>query len=56
VFHPFVRLGEPPRGTPGIGLGLATVKRLVEANGGEVGVDSHPGAGCRFWFTLPLVP
>ncbi len=53
VFTPFVRLPEAT-GKPGIGLGLATVKRLVEANGGEVGVVSPPGAGACFWFTLPL--
>ena len=38
---------------PGIGLRLATVKRLAEAHGGGVGVDSSPGSGCTFWFELP---
>ncbi len=52
VFDPFVRVAE--RASDGIGLGLATVKRLVEANRGSVGVESRPGHGCRFWFTLPL--
>jgi signal transduction histidine kinase len=56
VFEPFVRLEETKHRQQGIGLGLATVKRLVEANGGEVGVESRPGVGCRFWFTLPLAP
>jgi signal transduction histidine kinase len=54
VFEPFVRAHHPSAGKSGIGLGLATVKRFVEANGGKVGVDSHPGLGCCFWFTLPL--
>jgi signal transduction histidine kinase len=54
VFEPFVRLQSPTSGN-GIGLGLATVKRLVEANRGKVGVESRPGHGCCFWFTLPLV-
>ena len=30
------------------------MKRLVEANCGQVGVELLPGHGCRFWFTLPL--
>lgn len=51
VFEPYVR-GRASR-QPGIGLGLATVKRLVEGHGGRVGVESTPGTGCTFWFELP---
>ena len=51
VFEPFVRLSASSVG--GIGLGLATVKRLTEAHGGRVGVDSVPGRGSRFWFEIP---
>jgi signal transduction histidine kinase len=54
VFEPFVR--GPATGQPGIGLGLATVKRLVEAHGGQVGVHSAEGGGAVFWFSLPLAP
>ncbi len=38
----------------GVGLGLSIVRRLVEAQGGEVGAEGAPGAGARFWFTLPV--
>lgn len=50
IFLPYVQLG---RSTGGLGLGLATVSRLVHAHGGEVGVVAPPGRGCTFWFELP---
>ena len=53
VFEPFVRGAGSEQ--PGLGLGLATVKRIVETHGGAVGVESHAGAGCRFWMDLPKV-
>jgi signal transduction histidine kinase/HPt (histidine-containing phosphotransfer) domain-containing protein/FixJ family two-component response regulator len=39
----------------GAGLGLAIVRELAELMDGEVGVESRPGAGSRFWFSLPLL-
>ncbi len=38
------------------GIGLAIVERLVSNMGGEAGVQSAPGAGASFWFTLPALP
>ncbi len=44
---------KPTGGEHSSGLGLFIVKQLIEAHGGEVGVDSEHGKGATFWFTLP---
>ncbi|MFP4395385.1 MAG: sensor histidine kinase [Anaerolineales bacterium] len=51
LFTPFERLTQTD--IAGHGLGLSIVQRIVNKLGGEVGVESVPGAGSTFWFTLP---
>jgi signal transduction histidine kinase len=52
IFDPFVRGAHD--GVHGNGLGLATIKRLVESHRGQVGFTSSPGNGCLFWVDLPV--
>jgi signal transduction histidine kinase len=54
VFEPFYQIdGSSTRRFGGAGLGLAIVRQIVEAHGGEVGVVSEPGKGSIFHFTVP---
>ena len=57
VFEPFYQVeGANRRKHGGTGLGLTICRGIVESQNGKIWVESIPGKGCKFYFTLPLTP
>ena len=57
VFEPFYQIEESSsRKHGGTGLGLAICKGIVESQKGKIWVESKPGEGCTFYFTIPMKP
>ncbi|MFC1924442.1 PAS domain S-box protein [Chloroflexota bacterium] len=54
LFDPYHRVEGDRQRLSGLGLGLALCKTLVELHGGQIWVESHPGEGSTFGFSLPL--
>jgi light-regulated signal transduction histidine kinase (bacteriophytochrome) len=51
IFRPFNRLHGSD--IPGVGLGLATCRKILEGHGGRIWIESEPGAGSTFLFAIP---
>lgn len=56
IFEPFRRSTTTRDTIPGVGLGLAVGRRIIQAHGGSIEVESHLGEGSTFRFKLPRVP
>jgi signal transduction histidine kinase len=54
LFKPYSRLSADTQRHPGLGLGLALSKQVVELHGGRIWVESEPGKGSTFSFSVPL--
>jgi signal transduction histidine kinase len=54
LFNPYHRVEQDRQQFPGLGLGLAVARQIVESHGGKIWLNSQPGVGSTFYFNIPL--